>query len=383
MKIAILHSGDMKSVSMGGVDRYIKSLIEFFDDDEITVYGTGKYGEVKLGYKYQRNYHGKRYSFIPIAHDLKKPLSIYYMINEFKWLNELSTYDCVYAQRTEYSVPFIISKKGRSKLIQIIHGSSKYSDMGFGRKMAKIHLFLEALSIRIAKKTFVILNRKEFGTPYYKTKYPKYKDRILYARNPINPDHFCKMDKKDCRRELNIDEDATVIVYTGRVEHNPKRVLLLPEICKKLNEYGRHALFVIVGDGNDMEKLKDIVSTYHLSNQFYFAGFVENSETIAKFFNAADMAINISMFEGTCTSNLEALATGTPVVSTDVGDIREVLDGTNNGIIIGNSNDDTLVFTAAQAIMSICDNPPAMDESYMNYAGFEVIRELRREMCIK
>ena len=88
------------------------------------------------------------------------------------------------------------------------------------------------------------------------------------------------------------------------------------------------------------------------------------------------------MFEGTCTSNLEALATGTPLVSTDVGDIKEVLDGVHNGIIVDNSDDEAeIVRDVVDGIIYMTENRITMDNSFMKYAGIEVAEELRKDIC--
>ena len=100
MKIAILHSGDMEKVSIGGVDRYIKSLILFFEDNTITVFGTTALKQHEIGREYIRDYCGKRYRFIPISDDKRRPLSLFYMMKEFRWLKKFGEYDCIYAQRT-------------------------------------------------------------------------------------------------------------------------------------------------------------------------------------------------------------------------------------------------------------------------------------------
>lgn len=381
MRIAILHSGDLESVSMGGVDRYVKSIIEFMPNVEITVFGTGKYGEIQLGKKYKRNYHGKDFEFIPITDDKRRPLSVFYMLKEILYVKELGKYDCIYAQRTEYSIPFAFSKN-KNKLIQLIHGSSKYSEIGFGHKMAKIHLLLEKLAIGIAKNTYIILNRDEFGAPYYKGKYPKYANRIRYQRNPINPDNFLPTDKCKAREKLGFPSNNKIIVFTGRVVHNPKRVLLFPEICKGLISKGYKYTFVVVGDGSDSRELQNRVRESNIENQFVFPGYIEDTNVIAQYYNASDIAINISMFEGTCTSNLEALATGTPLISTDVGDIKEVLDGIHNGIIVNNYDDESkIVQDVVSSIIYMTENEIKMDNSFMKYAGTEVAEELRKNIC--
>lgn len=381
MRIAILHSGDLESVSMGGVDRYVKSIIEFMPNVEITVFGTGKHGKVKLGKKYKRNYHSKDFVFIPITDDKRRPLSVFYLLKEILYVKELGKYDCIYAQRTEYSIPFAFSKS-KSKLIQLIHGSSKYSEIGFGHKMAKIHLLLEKLAIGIAKNTYIILNRDEFGVPYYKKKYPKYANRIRYQRNPINTDNFLPTNKNKAREQLGLPSNTRIIVFTGRVEHNPKRVLLFPEICKGLNNKGYKYTFVIVGDGSDRRELQRRVIESNIENQFVFTGYIEDTNVIAQYYNAADIAINISMFEGTCTSNLEALATGTPLISTDVGDIKEVLDGVHNGIVVENYDDELkIVQDVVSSIIYMSENETKMDNSFMKYAGTDVAEKLRKDIC--
>lgn len=375
MSIAILHSGDMQKISLGGVDRYIKSLILFSEDNEITVFGTTTYKEYVIGEVYQREYCGKKYRFIPISDDRKYPLSVYYMLNELKWVKELGKYDCIYAQRTEYSLPFIFSKNKR-KLVEMIHGSSKYSEIGFGKNMAKIHLLMEKIAISIARYTFVILNREEFGVPYYKKKYSKYANRVFYGKNPIDPHIYHKKDRIALRKEYNISPEEKIVIFSGRIEDNPKRVLLLPQICKNLINNGVKIKFLVIGDGSDKKKLEDDVRKLNLENAFSFTGYIDDPYKIADYNNIADIAINISIFEGTCTSILESLACGIPVVSTDVGDIHECVSNGVNGYIIDN-NEQTIVEEASRAINKLLTEKIEMNEEYKKYFGDQVIVELR------
>ena len=375
MSIAILHSGDMQKISLGGVDRYIKSLILFSEDNEITVFGTTTYKEYVIGEVYQREYCGKKYRFIPISDDRKYPLSVYYMLNELKWVKELGKYDCIYAQRTEYSLPFIFSKNKR-KLVEMIHGSSKYSEIGFGKNMAKIHLLMEKIAISIARYTFVILNREEFGVPYYKKKYSKYANRVFYGKNPIDPHIYHKKDRIALRKEYNISPEEKIVIFSGRIEDNPKRVLLLPQICKNLINNGVKIKFLVIGDGSDKKKLEVDVRKLNLENAFSFTGYIDDPYKIADYNNIADIAINISIFEGTCTSILESLACGIPVVSTDVGDIHECVSNGVNGYIIDN-NEQTIVEEASRAINKLLTEKIEMNEEYKKYFGDQVIVELR------
>lgn len=107
MRIAVLFSGDMENLSLGGIDRYLKSIISQFDDNVFTVFGTGVNGQVILGKKYEKEYAGKKYSFIPISDDRRRPLSFYYLFNEVKYLKKFKDFDYIYIQRTEYTLPFL------------------------------------------------------------------------------------------------------------------------------------------------------------------------------------------------------------------------------------------------------------------------------------
>ncbi|MCI8950566.1 MAG: glycosyltransferase family 4 protein [Lachnospiraceae bacterium] len=376
MRIAVLFSGDMEHLSLGGIDRYLKSIISLFNDHEITVFGTGVYGMVKIGKRYEKEYGGKKYYFIPISCDKHRPLSIFYLINEIRYIGKLKEFDYIYVQRIEYTLPFFFSKQ-RKKVIQIIHGSSKYSEIFFGNKLGKVHLAMEKIAIRIAPITFVILNREEFGVPYYKKKYPKDANKIYYAYNPINTDIFYKKSKYECRKKLNLPCSKKIVTYVGRLDDDPKRVLKIPYICKELNKLELECIFLIVGNGADENKMKQEVAFLHLSEQFIFTGYIEDISLIADYYNASDIAINISIFEGTCTSNLEAIACKTPVLSTDVGDIHEVIKNGNNGIIIPNDHNN-LVKHAADAIYQALAEPIPMSNEYLKYSGNEVAEQLKQ-----
>ncbi|MEY8337973.1 glycosyltransferase [Lachnospiraceae bacterium 62-35] len=377
MKIAILHSGDMKTVSLGGVDQYIKSLIAFSNNSEITVFGTTMIGEHTLGRAYNQEYCGKKYTFIPISDNKRKPLSAYYLFREIFWVRKLGQYDCIYAQRTEYSLPFLFSKN-KHKLIQMIHGSSKYSEIGFGKSLAKIHLLMEKKAISVAAYTFIILNRKEYGVPYYQERYIKYANRIKYGKNLIDTGLYYKSDKLSSRKEFNICEDEIIILFSGRLEHNPKRILLLPCICKELLSRNYNIKFYILGDGSDRNNLENLIEQLSVVDNFVIKGYIDDPHIIAKYNHVSDIAINLSMFEGTCTSVLESLACGVPIVSTDVGDIHECLFNNENGIIIPNSSDSEIVENAVAAIEAIINKKPVMNDIFMKYSGDCVIKELKR-----
>lgn len=370
--IAILFPGNLKSISTGGIDRYVKSIISYCDNYQITVYGICEENEYEIGKKYENSFNGKYYYFIPICNNERKPLSLYFTLSEIKWLKEIRTYDCVFLQRIEFALPFAFGNN--HNIAQIIHGSGKFYEYSYGKIRFWIYSFLEWLSIIITSKTFVIMNNDLYGVPYYKKLYPACKNKFFFAINPIKLEIFRRRNKIEIREELGLPLNFHIILYAGRLINNPKRVMLIPDICKELLRRDVSCLFIIAGDGPDEKKLVDKVSTLELSDNFIFTGYIDNSEIIAKYNSAADAVINISMYEGTCTSNIEAVAAGIPIVSTDVGEIREIVSDNMNGHIINNTDDKDIICGAAEGIQKILNGEIKMNDKYLKYESNNAVR---------
>ena len=376
MKIAILHAGDLENLALGGVDQYIKNLIRNKKKNEIFVYGTCVYGSYKLGQKYAIKNNGLEYYFIPVSDDRTRPLTLGYLRNELRFIKEISEYDIIYSQRIEFTIPFVLDKKARNKLVQVIHGSSYYTTLHWGKIKSFIYEFVERLSISIAKKTNVVLMREEFGVPYYLKKYKKYKERIGYTKVPVDTKIFRSIDMNKCRTELNLPLDKVIIMYGGRVENNPKRVLLFPEILKKLNENQKKYYLVVIGDGKDLVNLRLMLQESNDEETFNIVGYLENRDIFVKYINASDVNLNISEFEGTCTSSLEAVACGTPIVSTDAGDIRLFCGDGKNGFIVKNKSEEEIVLQTVKAIKKIADKQVEMTDAFKRYDCKVVTEEL-------
>ncbi|WP_160689329.1 glycosyltransferase family 4 protein [Clostridium sp. C2-6-12] len=375
MKIAILHSGDLENLSLGGVDQYIKNIIRYSNDDEIVVYGTSPHKMKIIGKKYKSQLCGKVYTYIPISDDKRHPLCIFYLFNIIKYLSSLKKFDVIYAQRIEYSLPFIFSKS-RKKLIQIVHGSSKYTTLNWGSFKTKVYCLMERISIRTASKTLVVLLRKEFGIPYYKAEYSKYKDKIFYGKIPVNTTIFKNLDKDECRRKLGLPIDGKIIMYGGRVEDNPKRIFILVDILNGLLDEHKNIYLMLVGDGSDREKLKSLIAKKGLERNYIDIGYIEDREILVNYLNSSDININLSRFEGTCTSSLEAVACGVPVVSTNSGDINLFVHDNCNGIVVNNTTNDEIIKTSIQAINRIFNGEIKMTNDFLKYECSFVVREL-------
>ena len=360
MNIGILHSGDLKSVSPGGVSQYIEKLIIENEDNSITVFGTKEINDsYELFKEYEQYIEDKKYTFIPINTNKYRPISVFYFLKMLKLLIQNPSYlkkiDVFYAQRMEYVLPFIFMKRSK-KVAMAIHGSGKYAYLFWGNFIGTIYNFIEKLAIKRADRVVVLLNREEFGLPYYKNKFKDMSDKFSYGKVPLDLKRFIKMNKNESRKQVGLSEDDNVILYCGRIEDNPKRVLLFPQIAKKLKASIANLKWIVIGNGNDLEQLKEEVNKSGLDDIFLFKGHVSHGNELCSMINSADVSILLSNFEGICMSALESIACDTPVVATDVGDIKEYINDNSNGIVIDNSTEAEIVENATEALKKILED---------------------------
>jgi teichuronic acid biosynthesis glycosyltransferase TuaC len=126
------------------------------------------------------------------------------------------------------------------------------------------------------------------------------------------------------RKKLGIPQDAIVVFTVRRLvyKNGVDTLLDCANIAIKKN---RKIMFLVVGKGPDMENVRLRVTQLGISANFKLAGFVSDID-LPSYYNAADLFVLPSKSgEGLPLVAMEAMACGLPVVSTNVGGIKEIL----------------------------------------------------------
>jgi glycosyltransferase involved in cell wall biosynthesis len=126
------------------------------------------------------------------------------------------------------------------------------------------------------------------------------------------------------------------VIYLGRLspEKNPHRLLA---ICRLLIEKKNDIKVAIVGTGEMEKEVRNKAEEMGLIENVSFLGFQSNP---LKILHDSKVMIMTSLWEGTPMCALEAAALGTPIVSTKVDGLKELIANDVNGYL---SNDDEVI----------------------------------------
>ncbi len=192
-------------------------------------------------------------------------------------------------------------------------------------------------------------------------------NKIIHIPNGLDYFLYKKRDKRIIRKKLGFSYSEKIILFVGHLI-KIKRVDVLIGIFKKILKQNSKTRLIIVGDGPLRNELNSLVNNFGLKSKVQFMGSV-NPEMVALYYNAADVFVLTSSSEGRPNVVLEAMASGLPVVTTNVGDVGGIIKDGNNGFIV--NVDDISAF--AEKLEKLLSNKKLLEK--FSHNGFETVRK--------
>ena len=297
----------------------------------ITLLTPGKASEL-LGNNFDLwNHYGIKYKFLIKFIGSVKSKRIIYKIKILFYL-VFNRSEIVYTR--DIFIALISSVLGNKTIIELHDPGYSYKRVLCYKLMVFFNKILRVVVISQSLKKLIIKR-------YYNK---KLLNKIVVAHDGVDLNSFDNIpDKKKLRNKLKINNDISVIGYSGHL-YKGRGLELILDLAFLLKKQ----LFLIIG-GNDDDIKKYIKKAKELNvNNIQFVGFINNQE-LPKYIAACDILLmpyqnSVSVSGGGNTVDFmsplkmfEYMASKRPIICSDLKVIREVLD--NNNSILCKPND--------------------------------------------
>jgi glycosyltransferase involved in cell wall biosynthesis len=160
------------------------------------------------------------------------------------------------------------------------------------------------------------------------------------------------VDLKEFGPQANVQKgNESNIIFVGRLIPNKGLEYLVRAAKILVDEKLKRLKFKIVGDGPYRQQLEKLVAKNGLSTYFEFLGRVQRVSDVLR---KGGIFVRPSLTEGMPLTVLEAMASGLPIIATNVGGTSEIIIHNETGILIEPGN----VKQLAEALKYLIESPP-------------------------
>ena len=131
--------------------------------------------------------------------------------------------------------------------------------------------------------------------------------------------------------EFGISKDAMILLSVGEVNKNKNHRVVIEALGKLKQD---NIYYVICGRGPLQGEYKILVDQLNISKQVIFAGYRTD---VADFYKAADVFVFPSFREGLPVSVMEAMASGLPVICSNIRGNTDLIENNVTGLIANNT----------------------------------------------
>ncbi len=185
--------------------------------------------------------------------------------------------------------------------------------------------------------------------------------KIEVVFNAVDPGLWAEPIESTLREELSLKDSCFVMLCASRFAHDKGHEYLIRSIAR-LKELTKHEFrLVLAGDGELQEKVRALVKELGLEKEVVFIGFRNDMKNL---YYGSDIYVNSSQHEALSFLIIEALASGLPVIATDMGGNSDIVNSKANcGILVKYDDPEEM----AQAMKTLMEDKPLL-EQYSNGA---------------
>ncbi len=339
--LTIFYQFDPWSPSIGGIQTIVRSFIKYAHDEfKIRLVGIEDDPKASLGVWRDAEFEGKEIQFLPlfvIPDDNVRgliPTTIKYTI---ALLGNCFSSDFVHFHRLE---PTLASLNWHGEKTLFIHNDIQKQMTEAGNNKAILWRHFPgayfALERTLIQQFDQIYSCNSESAAWYQKQYPQIADRVSFLKNTVDNEIFypwsvdeCEKGRHELARKQGLPEDSRFILFAGRL-HPQKDPVLLVRALAALSDTNVHLL--IAGEGELRSEIQEEVAQLGITGQVTMLGPVAQKE-LSQLHRISDAFVLTSSYEGLPLVALEALACGTPVITTCCGETPNLLS-VSSGVVV-------------------------------------------------
>jgi glycosyltransferase involved in cell wall biosynthesis len=202
------------------------------------------------------------------------------------------------------------------------------------------------LQVRFLKYYRAIIGISEYIAEDYR-RFGFLGNRVFILKNCVDDQLFSPVEsskeKNSLREDLNIPVNATVLLFVGSViKRKGADILIRAFIAASSKQPNLYLLVVGPREKSEQPSLDEkfvsnlrlLLSEMNLANRVRFMGLVEDRQKLSKIYRASDIFVFPSTKEGLPNVVLESMASGVPVLVSNLPVLEEIIKHGKNGLFV-------------------------------------------------
>lgn len=181
-------------------------------------------------------------------------------------------------------------------------------------------------------------------------------------------DNYEAFENADQERIFSENSGKKIVLYVGRIVRQ-KNLDKWLQVAKLVREKNKDVIFVIVGDGPDLERIRGLIITLKMNDYTYALGSIPY-EKLPKVYSMADIFLLMSDYEGFGRVIVESYMAKVPVVTTAVSGPDDIIIDGETGYLVRKD----VINESASILMEMLANEDARRR--MGLHGFEHVNVL-------
>lgn len=311
--------------SAGGVDRYIRMLLKYMNNEQFE-------NVIICSYDFhKRNYIGLVIAFEYVEMqrtiglgDFKSIISVRRLIKKYKP-------DIVYVHSSKAGAIGRIANIGiKNHCFYNPHGWA--FKMRCSKKKQMMYTVIEKMLVPLCEK-IICISESEKRDAVEKNICKEKKTQVIF--NGIDIEAYKSRIRNEIKRSyLKISEEAFVVGMVGRITQQKAPDIFI-RAAKTIKHEIPNAFFIIVGSGEQENEIRKFAKNNGLENSLYITGWVDNPLSYVELFDVASL---LSRWEGFGLVLPEYMMCEKPIVATDVDAIPNIIQNDINGILVPADN---------------------------------------------